>query len=191
MTVLSFLWRFRQLSCRSTDMPLGTYCCLDILNTRSKFQANPKARPLKASKSRQDYNRTSMSTINFLIQKIKQAPVVFIYVTEPRVAGSNPARSVCVVSRVWQARHMTWQQSKYSDQLQAGRHALAAFCYLQRRNNCTKVQPPGVEPGPLAWRARILTVRPRLPQEKVAYESKLCRLGIEHGAETDLLCTGA
>ena len=25
-----------------------------------------------------------------------------------------------------------------------------------------KVQPPGVEPGPLAWRARILTVRPRL-----------------------------
>ena len=27
----------------------------------------------------------------------------------------------------------------------------------------TKVQPPGVEPGPLAWKARILTVRPRLP----------------------------
>ena len=27
-----------------------------------------------------------------------------------------------------------------------------------------KVQPPGVEPGPLAWRARILTVRPRLPR---------------------------
>ena len=24
------------------------------------------------------------------------------------------------------------------------------------------LQPPGVEPGPLAWRARILTVRPRL-----------------------------
>ena len=24
------------------------------------------------------------------------------------------------------------------------------------------MQPPGVEPGPLAWRARILTVRPRL-----------------------------
>ena len=24
------------------------------------------------------------------------------------------------------------------------------------------MQPPGVEPGPLAWKARILTVRPRL-----------------------------
>ena len=27
-----------------------------------------------------------------------------------------------------------------------------------------KLQPPGVEPGPLAWKARILTVRPRLPE---------------------------
>ena len=41
MTVLSFLWRFRQPSCCSTNIPLGTYCCLDIPNTRLKFQANP------------------------------------------------------------------------------------------------------------------------------------------------------
>ena len=41
MTVLSFLWRFRQPSRRSTNLPLGTDCCLDILNTRSKFQVYP------------------------------------------------------------------------------------------------------------------------------------------------------
>eukprot|EP00116_Pleurobrachia_bachei_P009037 sb/3469299/ len=41
MTVLSFRWGLRQPSRRSKNTPLGTWCCLDILNIPSKFQANP------------------------------------------------------------------------------------------------------------------------------------------------------
>ena len=42
MTVLSFVWRFKQPSRCFTNMPLGMRCCIGILHTRSKFQANPK-----------------------------------------------------------------------------------------------------------------------------------------------------
>ena len=49
-----------------------------------------------------------------------------------------------------------------------------------------KLQPPGVEPGPLAWKARILTVRPRLRafDHNWTYKVRLCarklvRVGFE------------
>jgi hypothetical protein len=40
-----------------------------------------------------------------------------------------------------------------------------------------KMQPPGVEPGSLAWRARILTVRPRLPTRTGSCTNKHPRRG--------------